>query len=118
MNKQDSAIANVRLDQGESGTRRTYDQAEVDTLIKAAEEATIKETAAFLDNVSDTTLGEYELSHKTGALVRHDAELRGRTLEEAALILDNGRFLTEDSLERKWARQIAALIRALKEQTP
>lgn len=39
---------------------------------------------------------------------------RERTLEDAALILDNGHFLTRDSPERKWAIQVAAKIRALK----
>lgn len=42
------------------------------------------------------------------------APVRERTLEDAALILDNGHFLTRDSPERKWAIQVAAKIRALK----
>lgn len=46
------------------------------------------------------------------------AAVRERTLEEAALILDNGHFLTGDSPEHKWAIQVAAKIRALKTPQP
>jgi hypothetical protein len=51
--------------------------------LAAAEEAQIAETVKFLRNVNDPAaeaLAEYEKTHSTGALARHDAEIRERVL--------------------------------------
>jgi hypothetical protein len=115
--------ANVKLDQGPDGTRRVYEQAEVDALVAAAEEAGFN--AGVLDMVSvaesfaDTCHWIMPKFKHPGELARHDAELREQVLEEAYQAARGG----DDRFEKHGTRQLywkgrsdaAIAIRALKE---
>jgi hypothetical protein len=75
----ENASANVKLDQGSDGTCRVYEQAEVDALIAAAEQCAYDE--AWMDRAELEAGNRTTGRMPTGALARHDAEVRERALD-------------------------------------
>ncbi len=119
---------------------RIYDQAEVDALIAAAEEAVIKAAsdevvrrfcgtertaAAVLGETHDAIWNLLKTSGQ-GILVRHDAELRERVLEEVAkhicdfsdeywTVRCSCGWSSDQCNEREYTSRFAEHIRTLKE---